>query len=476
MQNRYFCYPKFNKTNNLQRKKTVLIYTRPWFVGFYNHLGFAIKKIFNVEVIYFSDYEVQGAVNLSPLKEDIKSYRKLLTYDKSFTDIRFRDRLLRTKTNEESIKILSCYYKKIEDFFSAYDISFIFSATIDQFFIDLVYLYCVRAKISFFGYHLSVLPGYTLMSTRGEFAPFRKVNDEEISQSIEEIQPNDFRPLYIPLKQNMKSAAIIRYLKNILRVIYFYYKSRTTKKFNYHYLTSFSESKKSISLSTLKTLVAIEYDDMDEELPIYIPLQLHPECNSEYWHRSEKYIDYEDRILNFCKENSGHFSIFLKEHPNMMGVRSNTFYRKLKLAGGKILDPSIENRKVITRSKVIVTFNSSVGIEGLIYKKPIYCLSKPYYHDVNFIDSEDQLYELLSNKISYDSFINKINLRTVISRVLSISVPVVLPDTNHFSSNSQEASDIAEDYISHLIPLIGEGFNSPKEEDIFTYRGGSNAK
>ena len=125
---------------------------------------------------------------------------------------------------------------------------------------------------------------------------------------------------------------------------------------------------------------------------------------------------------------------------------------------------------------MIVTFNSSVGIEGLIYKKPIYCLSKPYYHDENFIESEDQLFELLENKISYDRFTSKINLKTVISKVLSISVPVVLPDIEQFNTNSQKASDIAEDYVNHLIPLIGEGFNSPKKEDIFTYRGTSNAK
>lgn len=418
-----------------KKEKVILIYTRPWFVDFYTVLASKIEADFKFRVIFFSDYRMKNVFNISPKKNRIKNFSSCS--EEEYFDIIKRDRVLRNEPVEYANALLKAYKANIASLFEQYNVQFVFSATVDQFAIDMCYKYCLEAKIPFIGYHLSVIPGYTLLTARGEIYNFRKPPNFEILAAADLISPKSFRPEYIPQKGKLRLVGFKRFLANIARVPYFFTKDIFETRYNYHYKASLKSAYLSIDVSVLKSL--IKYKNISKELEdidIYIPLQLHPECNSEYWNRDSIYQDYEDLIFKFCKKYAKSFKICIKEHPNMIGVRSDNFLKKFKANGVIIADFETDNRKLIDNAKITVTLNSSVGIEGLLRGASVMCLGKPYYLTEGHITKEQQMLNILKG----DQVISKQKIRNrylyqAISQTLAMSIPVALPDTPKLLKN-----------------------------------------
>lgn len=461
----------------LKKNKVILIYTRPWFSDFYKILGLNFEKIFNCKVVFFSDYEMPGTFNFSPNKRDIPSIDEDLAYKTplEYYDIIKRDRLLRRIKKDKALSILNQYNLNIENFFQQYDVKFVFSATVDQFAIDLCYRYCILNSIPFIGYHMSVIPGYTLLTARGESIFFRKIDNKEIEASVNKISPKDFRPDYIPSKNALTISGIIRVLKNFIRIPLFFIKDLLSKKYNYHYKWNILGSLLLIRLRNItpifKKYEAINQDDIFD---IYIPLQFHPECNSDYWGRSSRYESYLQIIINFCYKYADEFRICVKEHPNMVGLRPNNFYKELSNIGVTIIDVKEDNKDIIRSSKVVVTYNSSVGIEGLVYGAYIYCMTNAYYLTDGHIQNEADLLKHLRNTSSKQNLDLKSSfLNESVSQTLSMSLPGILPDISVIKNNThkKELEDIANSFSENLKKYLK--VISAKEfkiNEVYTYK------
>lgn len=413
------------------KDKVILIYTRPWFKDFYEVLGAQFKNFFGCKVVFFSDYEMHNVFNISPFKKNIKKKKHNKKLFDHYEDVLKRDRLLRNIKKNKSLSIVLEYEKNIERFLNNYDIKFIFSATIDQFAIDLCYQYCLKKKIPFIGYHLSVLPDYTLLTARGESNFFRDVDKSEVDQCVEKISLENFRPAYIPRKSRIRIVGISRVIKNFLRIPYFLFKDIFTSKYNYHFKWNILGS---FFLIRFRNIIPIfntyKKHHKNDKYDLYIPLQFHPECNSEYWGRSSHYRSYHKEIIEFCKKYSN-YKICVKEHPNMIGLRSNNFYKELMKTGVTILDVGEDNRTIIKSSKVVVTYNSSVGIEGLVDGSNIFCMTDAYYITEGHISDESDMLEILNTTTdtTKKKLENKKHLNQAVLKTLSMSIPGLLPDT-----------------------------------------------
>lgn len=435
-------------TNNIAVKMMkidgeVIFYTRPWFLTYYSLLASAVKHELGCNVSFVSDYSVPGSYDLRSFAvsrhgnsgdrcndEIIKPY---------ITDIIKRDRLLRTLNRKEAELRIHSYYCSIQDYFAGRKVACVISATVDQYVVDLIYLYCVLNGIPFIGYHISVIPGYTLFTARGETHHYRWVENEEIDRVIRVISDRAFRPAYIPKPNKLKMVGLKRYGRNLTRYVYYRILSLLPAyKLNYHVEASLSESRKGLSVDILRALTW----RCEKVLPgryLYLPLQFHPECNSEYWDRNNTYKDYEDKIIRFVQVNSAHWNIVIKEHPNMLGMRLASFYRALKKSGCQIVHPSQEHRSLLRDSYAVVTLNSSAGIEGLCEGKVIICLSDPYFRsDYHLIKSPEEIikpYEIesiLRNRDAVDS------LRDTVRRTVESSAPIHLPDINFRADRDSE--------------------------------------
>ena len=466
-----------NKNQKLE--KVILIYSRPWFVDFYEVLASKMEEVFGYRVVFFSDYEMKNTYNISPIKGDIVDTS--VTVENEYFDIIKRDRVLKDEPWEFATQLLGAYQIRISEFFERYAVQFVFSATIDQFAIDLCYRHCLIKKIPFIGYHLSVIPEYTLLTSRGERSRFRDPNGEEISLAIESIAPKSFRPTYIPQKGRLKIAGLTRLFANFVRVPYFFYKYTREKTYNYHFKSSYKIAISRINLSPFMSLITPRLKlKSNERFDIYIPLQLHPECNSEYWGRDPEYQDYEDLIYSFCKRHSGSFKICVKEHPNMVGLRDTSLYKRFEDLGVNIADVEEDNRLLIDRSTVVVTYNSSVGIEGLLYGASILCLGTPYYLTSGHISDEESMVRLILDCGSLPKEKPETeDLRSSICQTLSMSIRGLLPDVEnirdagHKNKLEQKASYFTLELKKYFNNIV---LNDLTLKDVYTYSDPQNKK
>lgn len=230
---------------------------------------------------------------------------------------------------------------------------------------------------------------------------------------------------------------------------------------NYHVEANVAETKRLTSVNVFKGLF-FEYDSFDYKRDfIYLPLQFDPECNGEYWPKTKEYKAYNSRILDFIRVNKGQVFV-VKEHPNMIGLREANFYDELKNLGAFIIHPGGDHRRIIKKCKAIATLNSSVGIEGLFFNKPIICLSKPYYSsDCHIIiDSDLKISDEIISSFSKIEF--EKSLKDSIAIVLKSSLGFLIPDIRYReNSNNQNYIEEFSEFIIRYASTNSETVPDP---------------
>ncbi len=74
------------------------------------------------------------------------------------------------------------------------------------------------------------------------------------------------------------------------------------------------------------------------------------------------------------------YDLVLKEHPMSVGRNSLAMLRRLaRIENVRLLDPHTSSHELIQRSQAIVVISSTVGLEALMYAKPVLTLGQPFY-------------------------------------------------------------------------------------------------
>ena len=74
------------------------------------------------------------------------------------------------------------------------------------------------------------------------------------------------------------------------------------------------------------------------------------------------------------------YDLILKEHPMSVGRNSLGMLRRLaRIENVRLLDPHTSSHELIQRSEGIVVISSTVGLEALMYAKPVLTLGQPFY-------------------------------------------------------------------------------------------------
>jgi len=112
---------------------------------------------------------------------------------------------------------------------------------------------------------------------------------------------------------------------------------------------------------------------------VYVPLQYHPECNTDYWSAAD-FSDYEADVPVVLREVARNALVLAKEHPLMFGARPLAFYRELARIPNVVLAPrTVNSRHLIERSDVVLAWSGSVGIEAAAAGRPVVTMGRPYY-------------------------------------------------------------------------------------------------
>jgi len=121
------------------------------------------------------------------------------------------------------------------------------------------------------------------------------------------------------------------------------------------------------------------YDKLDPERPfVYFPLHVTDDYKIK-------------RVIPHCADQAaiveqiadalpaGH-DLVLKEHPMSLGRNSFALLKRLRRRPNtRLVDPYTSTHELIRRSEAVAVISSTVGLEALLYDKPVLTLGQPYY-------------------------------------------------------------------------------------------------
>ncbi len=383
-----------------------------------------------------------------------------------FEDIIKRCRLLRSLPHSEAMLHVLSMKKAVSDVFDAVKPDLVISETIDQFLMDLIYFESLKRGIPFVGLVISFVNGYYRVTARGEYNHLRNVPDKEVQSVIQKLEQKSYKPKFVTQSDgNFKAAAIDRWFKNALRIPYFFMKRLFTgETYNYHYWASQLTALNNFNLYPTMQLGLKSWKQVigsSNKPLVYIPLQFFPEATIDYWCEDLEMIEYEDRLIDYVQKLSLDFQILIKEHPNVIGIRNSSLYRKLSKIEGVVICPTYEDSNyIVDLCDAVLVWTGSVGFEAALRSKPVITVCNPYYA------IGDQFLRLYNNTSSEEilSFIKDRSKSisheeksALVSHVLAGLLPgKYINDASWDSSNTNDVQDAKQigthirKYICHM--------------------------
>lgn len=385
---------------------SVLCYVRPWNE---EHFKIIAQNAFPADKVhYFSDFPKHGPfyfqeklvkyfLNEQHQKYGIGHHSAISRTNKSTLPLMERARVSGADRKEiiARCRLLRNIEESVaEDLISACAISilslldelkpkFILSLTVDSYVTDLLSYFAAQKGIKYIGLVSFFINGYCRLTTKGEYIKIRSVSDEEVDLIYDRLIINQEKPTFI---NHYSSAKQIKkmWLKNAtmgkLRHVYMRLQRMRSlsHKYCYHYWSSEIIAKEKKEKVNLKIFTS---DFRETPSSCYVPLQYSPECTIDYWIKDPNEINYNQRLLEVLKLLSKlNLKIFVKEHPNCLGIRPRNFYKKiLAIKNVILLSPLINAQKVIAGTDFTLVWTGTAGIEASLLGKPVVHLGNPYY-------------------------------------------------------------------------------------------------
>jgi hypothetical protein len=136
------------------------------------------------------------------------------------------------------------------------------------------------------------------------------------------------------------------------------------------------------------------YDDLDAERPfVYFPLhvtddykikRIIPHC-----------VDQVSIVEQIADALPPGIDLVLKEHPMSVGRNSVALLRRLrKRTNVRLVAPRTSSHELIRRSEAVAVISSTVGLEALLYEKPVLTIGQPFYSGYGITLDVDSFREL----------------------------------------------------------------------------------
>jgi len=120
-----------------------------------------------------------------------------------------------------------------------------------------------------------------------------------------------------------------------------------------------------------------ELPDFSEK---YIFYPLHIQTDAQVLARCPQYKDQIALIKSLSYHLPFEYTLYVKEHPNNFGGVSVADLKEIKkIPNVKLINAHTHSHELIKNAQAILTINSNVGWEGLLYEKPVIVLGKAFY-------------------------------------------------------------------------------------------------
>ena len=363
----------------------LLVHCRSWSYSFFRDI---VSEIGPTSVRYISERPfgtVSGPLirrrkfHESP-SQTLHTIESACIKKKSIDEIICRDRLLRSIPIEQALSRVIQAVNFYRPYFET--ASALIGISVDSYHGHIMHLMSQHYGVNELRLSSSFLDNFTFITSVGECSII-----SYYSQSANPIIDNSsYVPSYMDHFRSNNKAAFKRYLRSVLRILINKYLRSELFRYEYfHIETSRVARWPYFPLSTYQAGLIRSIDALTPVMQsssscLYIPIQLYPEHNTDYW-LPTRYIPYDEKIIAVIRHIVSHGlfdRIIIKDHPALRGSRPRWFHQsihKLTKEYSNIyhIDSRISQSDLLNRFRpTVFSLNSSAGHEAVLRGLPVF--------------------------------------------------------------------------------------------------------
>jgi hypothetical protein len=126
---------------------------------------------------------------------------------------------------------------------------------------------------------------------------------------------------------------------------------------------------------------------------IYFPLHVDPEIATLTY--SPFYVNQLAVIENIAKSIPVGYTLAVKDHPYMYGLRDASYYEKIaRFPNIIIFHPLEDNYNIIQNAEAVIVLTGTVGLETILMEKPLFILGNVFYDTYDLAYKVDNIKDL----------------------------------------------------------------------------------
>jgi hypothetical protein len=365
-------------------KPQLLVYIRSYFWELYQDM-FRGLELYEMTVI--TDFSGKNVMAINP-----PFHRHLQAPDPGPTgfnedEIIRRCRLLRNLPRGQAVRMLRAMHATLVPEMRRQPWVAVMGQTVDDYVTHLLSLIAEQQGIPYIGFCSSYFPDYTQITVGwdGACAVGRVATRAESEAALARVSGDRFRQDYDNMKLYDFRVHAQRVARYWCKRVYFELarRLRGTPQHVHYLLQPFLAQQKRLRDYPRHSFHA-DWDSRwrnSGRLPVYIPLGYTPECSTDYMILDMRYIDYETTIIRIAERLARDFTVLIKDHFHMQGIRDLAFYDRLREIPGVVLVPPGVNSNALLARGVdhVLSGGGSVGVEATIRGKKLYAFSDTIY-------------------------------------------------------------------------------------------------
>jgi Capsule polysaccharide biosynthesis protein len=291
-------------------------------------------------------------------------------------DIIQRCRLLRNTEPRRALKMIGAMWLAFDEAVKKNQPDLLVSFLVDFYPADILQRLLKRYGVNFIGLSGGILQDTVTFSAVGEYNFVREPTVTELDSALSEMMLPTFAPSVVSTKKYdfsrfvktklfwharswLLSAQTIRN-RDALNPEYM-----TTPKRGDDYYVRWHDRKvvNYMDAAWAQKLQAASFDKL-----VFVGLQYNPECSTDYWVQDIRLADWMASLVEIARVlTQNGFTVLVKDHPVMFGLRRVDIYEKLSQLPGVVFVPyEVRSQELIEKCKTTFTWTGTIGIQAVL--------------------------------------------------------------------------------------------------------------
>jgi hypothetical protein len=356
-------------------------------------------------------------------------------------DIIARCRVLRALPEDQAMAMIGAITIAWSELLDRFKPDLFIATRVDSYVLDVLDRLLVARDIPYVGWwRAAVTPKMIFFTRRGEHIPVREPADEEIEAFIARVAADEFRATSLRNGARFDAPAFVRKrLYYIFRDAYLAVESVLRRdRLGYRYLASSRtvpeyqvRFRDWTLVRRLRTTWEAAFNETPFEKRVFVGLQVNPESTIDYYVKDVRLLHCRTVLQALVDAFAPRgYRIFIKDHPNMFGMRRADFFDGFLRSGAVVPVPyDVPSPPLVDQSLTTFTWSGTVGLQSAMRGHRPIVVEPPYLVDGPFVQLKtfDDIAKLPARAEAHRNPMTLVESQRAIARhVLSACVPGTL--------------------------------------------------